>query len=276
MTNHLQFVWTAAMLILSFAAGSVLGSAFLCYLDRRDRKEKWTKGRSCCTACGHPLEAKDLVPVISYLSLHGRCRYCGEAYPAATIFCELAMGFSGVFAFLNVLLFGEQYGKFVCLYVLLYVLLGLGAVNDIYNHECEYVIQYGVCAIGLFLQYKSGGIGGVIACGIVGVVVYLIGVLVLRAKNKGKGTSENVTTDNAIGIADIIVMTGTVGMVGYRYCAIVWLYASLCTLVFFAVLHARHLDCAMHPNEQQVGIGYLPGAMFGAFFAQVAIHAMQI
>lgn len=34
------------------------------------------KGRSVCTHCGHELSAKDLVPVLSWLSLRGRCRYC--------------------------------------------------------------------------------------------------------------------------------------------------------------------------------------------------------
>jgi prepilin signal peptidase PulO-like enzyme (type II secretory pathway) len=35
-----------------------------------------TKGRSMCTHCGHELAAKDLVPVLSWVSLGGKCRYC--------------------------------------------------------------------------------------------------------------------------------------------------------------------------------------------------------
>ncbi|MBY0473089.1 prepilin peptidase [Patescibacteria group bacterium] len=34
-------------------------------------------GRSRCMRCGHTLSVFDLVPVISYLALRGRCRYCG-------------------------------------------------------------------------------------------------------------------------------------------------------------------------------------------------------
>ena len=34
------------------------------------------KGRSMCTDCHHTLKAKDLVPVVSWLSTRGRCRYC--------------------------------------------------------------------------------------------------------------------------------------------------------------------------------------------------------
>ena len=36
-------------------------------------------GRSMCTHCGHQLAAKDLVPVLSWLSLRGKCRYCRKA-----------------------------------------------------------------------------------------------------------------------------------------------------------------------------------------------------
>lgn len=34
-------------------------------------------GRSMCSTCHHPLAAKDLVPVLSWLWLKGKCRYCG-------------------------------------------------------------------------------------------------------------------------------------------------------------------------------------------------------
>lgn len=35
-----------------------------------------TKGRSLCPNCKHELAKKDLIPVLSWLSLKGRCRYC--------------------------------------------------------------------------------------------------------------------------------------------------------------------------------------------------------
>ena len=33
-------------------------------------------GRSMCTNCGHALRARDLVPLLSWLSLRGHCHYC--------------------------------------------------------------------------------------------------------------------------------------------------------------------------------------------------------
>lgn len=44
------------------------------------------QGRSMCPKCHHQLAARDLVPLISWLTLRGRCRYCHESiawqYPA--------------------------------------------------------------------------------------------------------------------------------------------------------------------------------------------------
>lgn len=50
-----------------------------------------TKGRSMCPECGHELAAKDLVPVLSWLWLRGKCRYCGARIPDSPL-VELLTG----------------------------------------------------------------------------------------------------------------------------------------------------------------------------------------
>ncbi len=46
-------------------------------------------GKSMCPHCKHQLSARDLVPVASWLSLRGKCRYCGKPiswqYPAVEL-----------------------------------------------------------------------------------------------------------------------------------------------------------------------------------------------
>ena len=48
---------------------------------------------SCCPHCQHPLAAKDNIPLLSYLSLKGRCRYCSAKislrYPLVELFTAL-------------------------------------------------------------------------------------------------------------------------------------------------------------------------------------------
>ena len=52
--------------------GSFLGVLALRLPERRPIG--WS--RSACDRCGHVLSARDLVPIVSYALLRGRCRYC--------------------------------------------------------------------------------------------------------------------------------------------------------------------------------------------------------
>lgn len=45
-------------------------------LDKELAALSISKGRSMCVHCHHELAAKDLIPVISYVWLRGKCRYC--------------------------------------------------------------------------------------------------------------------------------------------------------------------------------------------------------
>ena len=56
--------------------GAIIGS-FLNVLVLR-HGDKTLLGRSACASCGRELEAVDLVPIISWLALRGRCRFCGS------------------------------------------------------------------------------------------------------------------------------------------------------------------------------------------------------
>ena len=47
-------------------------------------------GRSVCESCGRPLGPADLVPLASYLALHGSCRHCGARIPPFHPVIELA------------------------------------------------------------------------------------------------------------------------------------------------------------------------------------------
>lgn len=49
-----------------------------------------SKGRSMCPHCKHELAAKDLLPVLSWLSLRGKCRYCSQPISRQYPVVELA------------------------------------------------------------------------------------------------------------------------------------------------------------------------------------------
>ena len=66
--------------------GLCLGSFATALAWRLPRGVSMTaKARSACPSCGHDLSARDLVPLLSWIFLRGRCRYCrtpvGFRYP---------------------------------------------------------------------------------------------------------------------------------------------------------------------------------------------------
>jgi leader peptidase (prepilin peptidase)/N-methyltransferase len=68
----------------------IIGS-FLGVLARRlPRRLPVVFARSCCEACGTRLAARDLVPIVSYVLLRGRCRACRAPIAAFHPWIELA------------------------------------------------------------------------------------------------------------------------------------------------------------------------------------------
>jgi len=57
--------------------GAVIGSFLNVCIHRLPREESIVFPPSHCPACGQKIVPLDLVPIISYLCLRGRCRYCG-------------------------------------------------------------------------------------------------------------------------------------------------------------------------------------------------------
>ena len=65
-------------LILVAILGLCIGSFLNVCIYRIAREENIAFPQSHCTSCGYKLKSKDLVPVLSYIFLRGRCRKCNE------------------------------------------------------------------------------------------------------------------------------------------------------------------------------------------------------
>ncbi len=85
-------------MLLFACIGLAIGSFLGVCIDRLPRNESVVKPPSHCESCQHRLVFKDLIPILSYLRLRGRCRYCGCTVSPRSLWVELATG--GVFAFL--------------------------------------------------------------------------------------------------------------------------------------------------------------------------------
>lgn len=65
------------IVIFLFIIGLCLGSFVGVVIDRIPKNKTILYGRSQCDRCHHTLSWMDLVPVVSFLFLKGKCRYCG-------------------------------------------------------------------------------------------------------------------------------------------------------------------------------------------------------
>ena len=70
-------------------AGGLFGSFANLLIYRLPRHEDIVVKRSRCIHCEHKLDFLDLVPVISYLVLFGKCRFCKAHIPLRYLLCEL-------------------------------------------------------------------------------------------------------------------------------------------------------------------------------------------
>jgi leader peptidase (prepilin peptidase)/N-methyltransferase len=85
---------------LGFTAGAIVGSFLATILLRWPAGRSVSRGRSRCDACGEGLRATDLVPILSFLLLRGRCRRCGAAIDPRHVAVEITAALVGLVAML--------------------------------------------------------------------------------------------------------------------------------------------------------------------------------
>ena len=72
--------------------GLTIGSFLNVCIDRLPVKKSLISPPSHCDSCQHRLSPIDLIPVLSYLWLRGRCRYCGARIPLRPLLVEVLTG----------------------------------------------------------------------------------------------------------------------------------------------------------------------------------------
>lgn len=79
------------MRVLFFFVGACIGSLLNVICWRSLNEEDYLFGRSHCESCGRKLEFHEMIPIISYLLMKGRCRSCNSkidpAYPVTEFLC---------------------------------------------------------------------------------------------------------------------------------------------------------------------------------------------
>lgn len=136
---------------LRFMAGACVFSFLGVVAYRLPKGESFIKGRSYCPSCGHALNALDLVPVLSFLALRGRCRHCGAKIGARYLAVD-ALG--GAVSVLSCISFGGENARTLWAFAFCGVLLVVALMDidtlEILDRMHVILLALGVIAVFLF------------------------------------------------------------------------------------------------------------------------------
>lgn len=75
-----------------FILGLFMGSFYTVVGLRLPKKENFIISRSRCEKCRHPLSFIDMIPILSYFFLRGKCRYCKSKIDLLSTYIEFFTG----------------------------------------------------------------------------------------------------------------------------------------------------------------------------------------
>jgi len=176
--------------------GIILGSFYNVVIYRLPLEKSIIKGRSHCPACKTRLTAKDLIPVISQLSLKNRCRYCNEKIAIRYPVIELLTGFLFLLSYCKYG-FGWEFFRYVFLWSLL-------LITAIIDYEWMLILDTVLLAFSLFMvsyiMFAGASPEEHLLGAAIGMGVYLVIYLSARCLYKRE----------AFGFGDVLLM-GSVG-----------------------------------------------------------------
>lgn len=138
--------------ITAFIIGTVFGSFFTLAVYRLPLKQNITHERSYCPNCNHKLGFWDMIPILSYLFLKGKCKYCGQKIRPRYLILEVISGITFLLFTLslnlnifNLSIYKIAYLIFGMLYIVtLFIIAGID--------KEKHLIQKSVLIFGLIIE----------------------------------------------------------------------------------------------------------------------------
>lgn len=156
-------------LIIFFIIGLCFGSFFTVVGLRCPKHENFIDGHSHCDQCSHELAFLDMIPIISYILLKGKCRYCHKKIDNLSTFMEL---FTGILFMLSYIAFGLSYELFIALGIV--SMLIIISVSDITYYIIPDEILIFFTGYFLIIYVLSGGVFSTFINIVSGIVMFCI------------------------------------------------------------------------------------------------------
>ena len=166
-----------------FIIGTLFGSFFTLAIYRIPLKKDITHERSFCPNCNHKLGFLDLIPVLSYVFLGGKCRYCKQKIRPRYLLLEV---FSGLLFLLFALslkinIFNLEIDKLAYLvFGIFYIstLFIIGGIEKETHLVSNPVLVFGIIVQAIYIIYLY-----IVKVNIYKYVIYLFLMLILLAIN---------------------------------------------------------------------------------------------
>ncbi|MEG1825100.1 MAG: prepilin peptidase [Cloacibacillus sp.] len=238
-----------------FFVGAALGSfANAAAMRTVAEKKWWGSERSVCDSCGRRLSACDLIPVVSYLVLQGRCRECRAPIPvrhfAAEALCGLLMAFFvWRFGFTWELVFAASSLVFL-------------AFNTMTDLDCGYIYDswaVAMAAAGLLL--RAGGGWSAVLDGALGAAAGagVIGLIIIASRGR-------------MGLGDAVLMLGIGAFMGFKLSLLSLYLGFLCGgLVVVPLLIAKKVT---RKTAVPLGPFLCCGMLLAIFFGERLLYFM--
>lgn len=244
--------------ILFFVMGAAMGSFYNVLVDRLPNEKDIVHGRSECNECHTPLKWYDLIPVVSFLLLRRRCRYCRAKLSFQYLISELVMGSAFLLAFL---LWGRnlEYARMFSVLMLWSMLFVVGFMDYKYQIIIDQVML-GFTTVGVVLlliaktSWKTalfGGLTGLVFYGI----IYVAARLVFKKEGFGSG--------------DVLLMAAIGVFFGPAQTLVTGFLSFYCCIFFIIILKIRNRKL-----EKQLEIPFAPSMCITAFI--VSLYGDQV
>ena len=143
---------------LIFAIGTLFGSFFTLAVYRLPLHQNITHERSYCPKCNHKLSFLDMIPILSYIFLGGKCRYCKNKIRIRYLLLEIFTGIVFLLFAMSININFEQtnlsklvYLVFGMLYIAgLIIIAGIDKENRKINKP---VLAYEIIILSLYMIY---------------------------------------------------------------------------------------------------------------------------
>ncbi|MBV7275749.1 prepilin peptidase [Clostridiaceae bacterium UIB06] len=139
--------------VVVFILGTVVGSFLNVCIYRIPNEQSIAYPPSHCTNCNNYIKWYDLIPIISYIFLKGRCRHCGEKISIKYPLIEFVTGF---------------------LYLMIYIKYGIGINLLKYITFISIMIVVGMIDLETTdIYFKTTVVGVIAACVFLVIYIYM-------------------------------------------------------------------------------------------------------